>query len=403
MKLKKITAALLCILLVSVNGCRKNIEPKQEEKDPIEGNITIWSAKENTELLKLHAANYNKIHSKVTINITEIVPSELSDKLQLALMSKDNAPDLICLEDEDVQSLLQKRAALLEETGNDLKKENYLKYKIENLSFEGKIYGFPLTVKPGVIVFRTTILEKNAINLEYIKTWEDFASLKLNSALPFEDEKFYRVMLNQLGGSYFDKEGKAEVNSAKALRASDMIKKLYSLGNIKSAKNFEEIAGLFEKGSTDSALISTESLGKIYKKQPELKEKLQQIKPPAFEEGGNQSICFGGANLLLINSSKNKSIGLDFAKFAAENRNSLKSEMNELLAVPAYTAYNDEKGFGTKLYLELAEELNGINYTSKFSGIKIPIQNELSNNIIKGKDTKIILEELQKNLSIQLQ
>lgn len=400
MKLKKFAASLLCVLLVLTSGCRKKIEIKEEPKDQLAGNITIWSNKDSVDLLKLAASNYNKINNKVLINIVETEPNELLDKLQLEMTSKGNIPDIVCVDDEIVQKLLKKQVSVFEDTGDDLKKENYLKYKIENLSFEGKLYGFPLSVKPAVMVFRKDIIEKKAINLEYIKTWEDYIALKLSSALPFGEERLYRAFLNQLSGSYFDKEGKLEINSPKALRALETIKKLYASGTIKNVKDFKEIPDLLKKGEIDSALISTESLGSINKELPELKTKLLVIKPPAFEEGGNQAISLGGLNLMLISTSKNKSLSLDFVKFAAENRDNLKSIITELEDVPAYTGYNDEKGFGIKLFLGLAKELNGINYTSDFSEVKPALSDALSNIIIKGQDVKNTLDELQKNLPI---
>lgn len=402
MRLKKITAVLLCMLFIIISGCNKNVEVKDKPKDETEGNITIWSSRENFDLINLSANNYKKLHSKVSFNMVVVGPNELFDKLQMELLSKENLPDILCTIDEDIQKLLNKQDAIFEETSDDLKKENYLKYKIDNLTFGGKLYGFPLAEKPAVMVFRTDILEKNQINLEYIKTWQDYISLKVSSALPFEEEKLYRAFLNQLGGSYFDKEGKVEVNSQRSLRAIENMKKLYTSGVVTNAKSFEEANSLLKKGEINSALISAEDLSKLYKELPELRSKLQVIKPPAFEEGGNQAISLGGSSLMLVNSSKNKNLSLDFTKFTAENRENLVSIMAELGAVPAYTNYNEEKGFGEKILRELSKELYGINYTNKFSAVKAPISEAVSNILVKGQDAKNTLDELQKNLSIQI-
>jgi ABC-type glycerol-3-phosphate transport system substrate-binding protein len=402
MGFKRITAVLLCMLLVITSGCSKNVEVKDEPKDETVGSITIWSSRENFDLINLSANNYNKLHSKVSFNMVVVGSNELFDKLQMALLSKENLPDILCINDEDIQKLLNKQDTIFEETSDDLKKENYLKYKIDNLSLGGKLYGFPLAEKPAVMVLRTDTLEKNQINLEYIKTWQDYIALKVSSALPFEEEKLYRTFLNQLGGSYFDKDGKVEINSQRSLRAIENMKKLYASGIVRNTKSFEEANSLLKKGEIDSALISTEDLSKLYKEQPELRSKLQVIKPPASEEGGNQAISLGGSSLMVINSSKNKSLSLDFTKFTAENRENLISIMAELGAVPAYTNYYDEKGFGNKAFLGFAKELYGINYTNNFSAVKGPISEAVFNIIVKGQDAKITLDELQKNLSIQI-
>jgi ABC-type glycerol-3-phosphate transport system substrate-binding protein len=401
MKFKRFVAALICMLLLTMNGCSRVPEVKDSVKNELEGSITIWSSKENLDTLKMFAENYNKLHSKVTVNIIEAGSNELLDKLQMALISKENLPDIICVEDEYAQELIKKQSAVFEDTGDDLKKDNYLKYKVDNLTFEGKLYGFPLTSIPAVLVFRTEVLEKGPINIEYIKTWEDYVSLKTASALPFEEESLYRAFLNQLGGSYFDKEEKLELNSEKTLRAAETMKKMYISGMIKNTGSFEEVSSLIKKEQIDSALISSKELGGIYKQVPELKSKLIMVKPPAYEAGGNQAVNLGGSNLLLISSSKNKSLALDFSKFSTENRDNLKALITEFNIIPAYTYYYDEKDFADKRLLELVKEIYPINYTENFLKVRENIKMAVSGIIIKGQNSKETLEELQKNLSIQ--
>ncbi len=392
----------MCVSLGVLSGCTGRVTLKDNEKNELQGSITVWSSKENLDLLKLSANNYNKQHGKVSINIVEVGSNELVDKLKLAAISKENLPDILCVEDEYVQDILKQQAVIFEDTGDDLKKDNYLKYKIDNLTFEGKVYGFPLSSIPAVMVFRSDVIEKNSVNLEYIKTWEDYIALNSKSALPFGEEKLFRAFLNQLGGSYFDKEKNIAISSEKEIKSAELLKKLYSSGAVRNIKSFEEIKGLLEKGEIDSALISTEMLSKIYKEAPELKAKLLMIKPPAFEEGGNQAINLGGGNLILINSSKNKDIALDFCRFSSENRDNLKAAISTLGEIPAYSYYYDEKDFADKRMLELVKDTYAINYTENFSKVKENINLAITNIILKGQDVKNILDELQKNLSIQI-
>ena len=61
-----------------------------------------------------------------------------------------------------------------------------------------------------------------------------------------------------------------------------------------------------------------------------------------------------------------------------------------------------KKGFGEKNSLEFLKELYGINYTNNFSAVKASISEAVSNIIVKGQDAQNTLDELQKNLSIQI-
>jgi ABC-type glycerol-3-phosphate transport system substrate-binding protein len=392
-------------------GCTQKNKITEKPKDELEGTITIWSTKDNHNLLDLSAKNFNKLHNKVSINIVEVGTNDILDKFQVAQISKLNLPDMLCVNDEDVQRLLKKGFEAFEDIGDDLKKDSYLKYKIENLTFNSKLYGFPLGSKPVVMVYRNDMMQTAGINIEYIKTWDDYIvkgktaadkTGKAMAVLPFEDEKTYRVFLNQLSGSYFDKDGKLEVNSSKGIRALEVLKKIYNSGVVKNAKSHEEMINLFKSGDTLSAILTAEELSSMHKQLPELKEKLQVMRLPAFEEGGNQAINASGSNLIIINSSSNKKLVVDFAKFAVENRDNIKALINELGVYPSYTNNYDEKGFGDKKFLELLDEIYSINYTENFYKITDSIKEAVSSSIIKAQDSKTVLDELQKSLSIQI-
>jgi ABC-type glycerol-3-phosphate transport system substrate-binding protein len=409
MKFRKSIIAFLSIFMLS--GCRNTAVVENKPKDELEGSITIWASKDNVSLLNLSAYNFNKLHSSSVVKIVETGSNELFDKLQLSVISKENLPDLICIGDEEVQRLLKANSNDFKDTGDDIKKENYLKYKTDNLTFDGKIYGYPVSSRPVVMLYRSDIYKSAGLKTEYIKTWQDYMeagrsvvekSGKPFVLLPFEDEKLYRTFLNQLGGSYFDREGKIEVNSQRAFRVLEMMKRLQTSGASKGVRDFEEAVQLFKKEEATSILASTDQIRKLYKDAPELKEKLQVMRLPAFEEGGNQASSISGSNLILMKETKNKKLAQEFAKFTSENRDNLNSYINELGEVPAYTYYNDEKGFGDKSLLELSEEVYSISYTDKFNKVKEAVAKAVIEIFIEGKEPSNVMNELQKNLSVPI-
>lgn len=417
MKFKKAAVILLSLLLIFTAGCKKRNVVENKTVDDLEGKITVWTTKESSSYIKNSINNYKKLHEKVNVEITEINEADIESKLAAESEGKANLPDVICVEDENAQALLKKFSTLFENTSDDIKKDNYLKYKIDNLTYQNNLYGIPLNSKPAVMVYRTDILETAKINPEYIKTWEDFieAGRTLNNsgrqiaALPLEDEKTYRMYLNELGGSYFSKEGKVSVNSQKCIRALEILKRMYSSQILQNVKNNEEAVGLLKQGKTAAAIVSSEEVKNVLEKSPELNGKLRLMKLPAFEEGGNQSISLNGSNLIIIGSTKNKKIVMDFTKYTAENKDNLSMLIKETGMFPAYTYDYDEKWFNEKdvflkeqrpyfLYSNIAKDINGFNYNESFNKIADSIKDTYSAVVIKGQDIKIALDDLQKRI-----
>lgn len=420
MNYKKLIAIVLSFFLVIISGCTKQKVVDEKPIDKIQGKITIWTDKENSETLKLSIEGFKKVHNKAIIQVNEVNRKDLYNKLNSSLSSKSEVPDVIIVKDEDVQFLLKGFSNAFEETSDDIKKENYLKYKIDNLTREGKLLGIPFDCKPGVLIYRKDLFQAAGVNAEYIKTWWDFILAGKNITnsdkvpmlfLPLEDEKTYRLFLNQLGGSYFDKNGKIVVNSELGIKAAEMLKSLYVQGALQNINSSSNIITLLSQGKVASAIVSLEELNTIIKDSPELKGKLGVMNLPAFEEGGNQAVILDGANLLILNSSENKNLAIEFSKYTTGNRENIKLLLEKEGMLPALSNYYDEKWFfkkesffeDTKLWKLLADDakdIYGINYTENFYIILSPIKDALESIIIKGTNSKVTLDGLQKNLEV---
>ncbi|MFL0245831.1 ABC transporter substrate-binding protein [Candidatus Clostridium stratigraminis] len=417
MNFRKLTALVLSFSMVFISGCTNLKNEAKKPVDNIQGKITVWTDKKNIEGMNLSIGGFKKLHNKAVIQIVEVSDSDLNKKLSDSLNLHSGVPDIVVVEDENAQLFLKNFSAALEDTSGDIKKDNYLKYKIDNLTRDGKLLGIPLNSKPGVLIYRKDLFLSAGINTEYIKTWQDFITAGKGIIskdkvpillLPLENEETYRIYLNQLGGSYFDKTGKAAVNSATAIKTFNMLKNLYADGGIGNTESFATALELFSKGKAASALVSIEDLNKLTSN-PELKNKLGIMNLPAFEEGGNVSVTTGGTNLCILNSSSNKSLALEFSKYEAENRDNIKSLLEKGMMFPAYNNFYTENWFlktdaalGNiklwKLLSDEADDIYTINYTDKFNSVSsaiIPVQQSI---ILKGADSKSSLDDLQKRL-----
>lgn len=418
MNFKKLLAIMLSFFMIIISGCTKQKVVNNETIDKIQGNITIWTDKKNSEALKLSIGEFKKTHEKATIQVEEVNEKELFDKLNSSISLKSNIPDVVIAEDEDAQLFLKAFARNLEETSDEIKKDNYIKYKIDNLTRDGKLLGIPLNSEPGVLVYRKDLFLSAGINAEYIKTWWDFILAGKNIAnsdkvpmlsLPLEEERTYRLFLNQLGSSYYDKDGNAAVNSEGNIKAADMLKNLYSEGVIENINSSTNAVTLLIQGKVASAILSFADISTLIKNSPQLKGKLAVMNIPSFEEGGNQAVTLGGANLLILNSSANKNLSIEFSKYIAENRDNIKLLLEKNSLFPAFDSYYDEMWFSKKeayfddmklwkLLSDDAQNIYGINYTENFNAVKSPIKDSVTSIILKGADSRSTLGDLQKKL-----
>lgn len=415
MRFKKIISVLISLFMLLAAGCRRAVTVEDKPKDDIEGKLVVWTNSESRNLINTSRLSYLALHKKAEIEIVSINSEELKNKLNTAIKADERLPDIICLEDQWAQPVIKDFQSILEEAGDDIKKDNYLKYKVDNLMREGKLYGIPFNAKPGVLVLRKDYLQQAKVNPDYIKTWGDFISAgksilkatgKPMTAFAMENDNLFRRFLNQLGGNYFSKESKPALNSDKAVRAADMLKKLYSEGVVKTVAGSTDILNEFRAGNICSAIVSPEDLDAIADSTPELKGKLLITRLPAYEEGGNQAVSLNGSSMLLVSGSKSKKLMVDFAKFITENRENVKALMTTYGSISSYTGFYEEKWYSSvddyyegqkrwKLLSSVAKDIYSMNYTENYSRLRQPVKEAIDNIVLKGTDIRLTLEELQ--------
>jgi ABC-type glycerol-3-phosphate transport system substrate-binding protein len=411
MKPKKYMILLLSLTLLISTSCQKEQQTTPKIKDEFTGKLVIWTDKESSSIFKASTANYKKLHEMVQVEITEIGSSSLIEKLDQAVQDKSELPDLICIQDENTNLLLEKYKNILEETDGTLKKDNYPGYKLNNLTIDNKLYGIPLTGEPALMLYRTDIAKDADLKVETIKTWTDYigSSKKLTDKkkllwLQKEPEVFYKMLVNQLGGNFVSSDNKLQLNTIDKIKAAELIKKLYSEGIIQGSGNDKVLESNVKKGTAVSFIVSPKDLKNILSAAPELKENLLVKNIPAFEEGGNEAISLGGENLVILKGSKNKKVALDFAVFAAEDRQTLKDLMTTLGVTPAYLGYYDETWYKEndwRFYARLLKEVYPFNFTKEYAKVKPTLKDSLTRIIVNGEESKAILDELQlKNLPI---
>lgn len=416
--IRSFTILLLISTIIITSACRSSKTDSKKE-DVLKGKIVILTEKRYEGQLKIAAENFKKLHQDVTIDI-DIQDKLVSNISKEYINDKEKTVDIINLEDKYIQNVLHRLPDTFLDITNEVSylKEKVPKIKLENLNLKGKTYGIPWSSSPKLIIYRSDILEGLGINVEDIKTWKNYIDLgkkieettgkNLITDIKSEDGSLHLILANQLNTSYFDNNGRLNLNSNEWIKALEMFKLLYSEGTVYDLSYRDSFIDFAKRDKIVSFIADPYQAADLIKYLPEQKGKWKAMKLPAFEEGGNRDVSIGGANLMINKASKNLEAAKEFIKFVATDGYTQIEMMNEYGTFPVYKStyelvdfnenvdYYDSKTWF--LFSSVEKGSQGMKYTSNFPILDEEIKRALSIDALKDKDIKVTIDILQKEL-----
>lgn len=411
----RILSLFICIaILVSVVAC--NSEKKVENKDNLKGKIVVLTDKKHEGQLKLAADNFKKLHPKAEIDLR--VENILYDKLKDGLNAKENPIDVVNCDNEHIQYLINKLSNSFLDVTEDVGayKDKLAKSKIDNLTFNSKIYGFPWNTSPKVILFRSDIFLKEGINPDDIKTWSDYIyvgkKVSNDTGKRFMansndiNSNIYLLLANELGTSYLNKDGKLNFNSKEWNLTLQVAKSLYTEGILYELSSKEAVIEAAKRDEIVSFVADPSYASSLMESSPEYKGKWAVMKLPAFESGGNRDISLGGSSLMINKASENTNLAKEFIKFSITDDKTQMGNMNKYGLFPVnidqYNLVEFNKSidyFNSRIWYLFGDIEKGapiVNYTLDFSTIGEVVENNLSKDNLASKEIPVLLELLQK-------
>ncbi|MBC2579906.1 ABC transporter substrate-binding protein [Clostridium sp. DJ247] len=411
--LKRLSVLTLISIMGIIVSCGKTDSIPQE--DIVQGKITISATSKSVNQLKLASDNFKKVHPKVEINIKE--NNSLYNDLQKGIKEKDI--DAFCIEDQYVQFLVNKLPGNFMDVTDDANfyKDKVLKNKLSILTVKDKIYGFPWSSSPKILLYRKDIFEKEQININDIKTWNDFIEMgkkiKVDTNKKFignikdETNSIYTILANELGLYYFSADGKVNFNSKQWEKVLAVCKVLYSEGLVYDFKSTEDAIKAAGKGEVFTFLADPCFVNEFMVKLPDNEGNWGVIKLPAFEPGGNNDSTVGGVNFMINKDTSNAKLVKEFIRFAITDEHTQIDELKYYGNFSVYThIYNlvefnkTTDYFEEKVWYLFAQSEKGasiVNYVNYSPIINDAIKAELSEDNLKSKDVKLILDSLQKD------
>lgn len=302
---------------------------------PLTGSITVWSR--SGDLFKVFDAAIKKFtaaNPQVTVDHQQV---DIDAKLANTLISGAGVPDGSFWDDAKIAGQaehLYDLTALISPY-----RERIAPQKLSVNTVDGKVYGVPWDLNPGLLYYREDLLQDAGVDPAGLATYDDLltAARKLQErngkakpihldADPFLGQLWLEMLANQQGTSMSDDQGKLRLDSDEYRRILTWIKQAVD-GKLVSHNPYlkpADIAGL-EDGT--QALVPW-AIWWDFAPQTLLsktKGKWKAAPLPAWTPGGARSGAMGGSSFVIPAKAKNPELAWRLYEFMALSDDGIKA------------------------------------------------------------------------------
>jgi ABC-type glycerol-3-phosphate transport system substrate-binding protein len=303
--------------------------------------VTVWSFAPNNveEYVKRKADIESKFNIELDVQV--VAQNAFVQKLQAVLMDGKGAPDIIewMIENNRILNADPKKSFVIPLDSYVAKSDVFAKVpsgRVAWVKYGGHTYGLPHDVHPVILIYNDTIWKSVGVDLETIKTWDEFfeASKKLTAekkegkpvhfALPYGNDGLNNTMFmiwQQTGTQVLDAKGKPTFTTPEfkafvqkwfdwqktgAFTAWDWgnFPALLANGTLCSYTSpdwWVPQVNLASTGSTEGAISA---LGSKKEKRAEVKYKFKVRALPVYKAGGAVTASWGGSFMAIPKGTK---------------------------------------------------------------------------------------------------
>lgn len=415
---------VLCILCGCIHvGCRQKDNAESAHEHTKE-TIVIWAWDEtfNIKAANMAAKEYQKANEQIEI-IVQVKEREeiLADtKNMMAAKMYDALPDIIMIEDYDIQEVLSQYQEEFVTFTEELDCGKFVDYKREVCSRDGHMYGIPFDSGTAALFYRVDIINEAGFTEEDMEnlTWEDYIEIgkvvyeKTGTpmlTLDPTDFPLVRLIMQSNGRWYVKQDGRtADIADNEALMQALRIYERLLQENIGvSVNGWNEFISAFQKGEVATVLSGGWIISSI--KENEEQAGLWRVAPiPIVAENENAAAAsnVGGSAWYVLKNSKNSKPATEFVvSMFGENDAFMDQLIGEIGIIPSvknpgvFLNYEAEESFFggqqvTMLLTQIAAQVPVVNYGSKTYEIENIVEDEFQ-NILSGNDLRECLEQVQ--------
>jgi arabinosaccharide transport system substrate-binding protein len=261
-------------------------------------------------------------------------------RLQAAFWSDLDVPDMVELEISAAGSFFR---GPLEHVGfedlttrirQDDLLDKMVRARFSPYTNRGRIFGLPHDVHPVMIAYRRDLFEKEGVDVDKIKTWDDYIQVARKLTIPNKrymlelnetDSSHMEIFLFQRGGGYFNPQGEVIFDNEASVQTMRWYVPLVT-GPKKIASNLggaQILTRAVEEGYFLGLMTPDWRSKSIQNDIPRMKGKMALMPLPAVEPGGRRTGTWGGTMLGITKASQEQDLAWELAKALYLNKQDL--------------------------------------------------------------------------------
>lgn len=352
--MKKIMCVIALFLFAQCGQSKQAVaEQLPEVTAETETTLEIWCWNVAAKALQLVADEFNKKYPKITIKVVEYgSPVITTERATVVYNSGAGMPDIIGVESDFVQTYAEAYPHRFLDLRSyiDADWESKVDPSKVPVSYdtEGRLVSIPWDSGPVVMFYRKDFFDKAGVNIDTIKTWDDFiaAGKRVQAANPgvkmtgtgyTADDGLWRILMVQSKTYYLNTDGKITINSAASQRALEMIRRLRDEGVLADTVNWTGGIQAMKTGSVATFVTGGWWDGTMKDQAPELAGKWRVARMPAFAGEDVTASSLGGSTLMVSASDAiKKAASVEFIKFALLNEDMQYAMFSKYGLFPSY-------------------------------------------------------------------
>ncbi|ADU26321.1 ABC transporter substrate-binding protein [Ethanoligenens harbinense] len=379
-----VALSILCGVVLS--GCSNSTAGSTSgasSSGKLSGTISVAGWNDAADALSAEAKAFMAENPGTTVNVQKVDGNYT--KLYTELAAGSGVPDVVQMQNRDVQSFVNKYPDAWADVSDMMKSEesNFDSYVLNLTKIKGKYYAVPWDLGPCALYYRKDIFQQAGVDPSSIKTYDDYiaAGKKIVQAtdgktklLGFDysgstSNDMLLLLLNQLGGQFYDSKGKVKLDSDEMVKAMNLCKQFISEGvSINLSNEWNDRITATENNQIATIPYAVWYAGTLESSNSDQSGKWGIIPLPAFTAGGNTQANEGGSALAISSKTSNAALAKAFVKFSL-----MSSEGNKinLDAGKLFTSY--KKSYSDPEYKEV-DSYFGVSVGATFAGLsdKIP-------------------------------
>lgn len=384
-------AALSLLVLALLSGAWLAATPPPKKT----ATLTFWTfARPHYDAYLKALPSFEKAHPGVSVDIQLVANAGLATRLQAAFQADlPDVPDVVEVEISAAGSFFRgplKHVGFVDLTdriyGEGLW-DRIVQARFAPYTSRGRIFGLPHDVHPVLLAYRRDLFEKEGVDVDAIRTWDDFITVgqKLTQPgrrymieLSDSDAGNLETFLFQRDGGYFDPQGKVIFDNDVAVETMRWYVPLVAPGSKTKIGNTlgggQVLTQAVEDGYLLTLLAPDWRTKGIETDIARMSGKMALMPLPAVHPGGRRTSTWGGTMLGITKHCKNPGLAWELAKHMYLNEADLAERFRDLNIVPPVRSAWQEPAFREprpywsdqplgKLYADLAPEVP-FQYTS---------------------------------------